>query len=120
MVRANDQDLSMGARSVAEIEVARVAITGGAGLVGQNFVPRLKSMGSGNILVIDKAAANTAILKLSHPDIDIVIADLSVDEGWQECLAGVETRVHAHAQISGLVSAHFVRNPVCSKIALQF
>ncbi|WP_342105382.1 NAD(P)-dependent oxidoreductase [Methylobacterium sp. SI9] len=90
----------------------RVLITGGAGLVGQNLIPRFKARGFTDIVVIDKAAANAAILKEHHPDVDVIVADLAVDDGWQDKLAGLDALVHAHAQIGGLVSEEFVRNNI--------
>ena len=47
----------------------RIAVTGAAGLVGQNLIPRLKARGLTDIVAIDKHAANTAILRRLHPDI---------------------------------------------------
>ena len=91
-----------------------VLITGGAGLVGQNLVPRLKEQGFTRIVAIDKAAGNAAILKQNHPDVDVVVADLAVDDGWQEKLAGIDTLVHGHAQIGGLVPEEFVRNNIAA------
>jgi nucleoside-diphosphate-sugar epimerase len=87
-----------------------IVITGGAGLVGQNLVERLKQRGFSRIIVIDKAAANAAILTKNHPDIDVIVADLAVDDGWQDKLSGIGALVHAHAQIGGLVPGEFVRN----------
>ncbi|MCJ2016403.1 NAD(P)-dependent oxidoreductase [Methylobacterium sp. E-065] len=92
--------------------MGRVLITGGAGLVGQNLIPRFKERGFTDIVVIDKAAANAAILKEHHPDVEVIVADLAVDDGWQDKLAGLDALVHAHAQIGGLVPDEFVRNNV--------
>ncbi len=88
----------------------KIVITGGAGLVGQNLVARLKARGHTNITVIDKAATNAAILREHHPDITVIVADLAVDDGWQDALAGTTALVHAHAQIGGLDPDEFVRN----------
>mgnify|MGYP003538080067 CR=1 FL=1 len=88
----------------------KIVITGGAGLVGQNLVARLKDRGYRNITVIDKAATNAGILREHHPDIEVIVADLAADDGWQGALAGAGALVHAHAQIGGLDPAEFVRN----------
>ena len=40
----------------------KTVITGAAGLVGQNLIPRLISNGFTNIVAIDKHPTNTAIL----------------------------------------------------------
>lgn len=90
----------------------KVVITGGAGLVGQNLVPRLKARGFTEIVAIDKAAENAAILKRNHPDVDVLVADLAAGDGWQHKLEGADALVSAHAQIGGLVSQEFVRNNV--------
>jgi nucleoside-diphosphate-sugar epimerase len=87
-----------------------IVITGGAGLVGQNLVTRLKARGFVRLVVFDKAANNANILREHHPDIEVVTADLASDGGWQDKLAGITALVHAHAQIGGLVPAEFVRN----------
>ena len=49
----------------------RIAVTGAAGLVGQNLIPRLKARGFTDIVAIDKHPANTAILRRLHPDIHV-------------------------------------------------
>lgn len=90
----------------------RIVITGAAGLVGQNLIPRLKAHGFSEIVAIDKAKANAAILRDLHPDIDVVVADLAADDGWQKLFAGTSVLVHGHAQIGGLVAEEFLRNNV--------
>ena len=90
----------------------RIVITGGAGLVGQNLVARLKGAGHTRLIVIDKAAANAAVLREHHPDVEVIVADLASEDGWQGALAGADVLVHAHAQIGGLDPAEFVSNNV--------
>ena len=92
--------------------VGKIVVTGGAGLVGQNLVFRLKAAGLSDIVVIDKAAHNADILRKLHPDIRVIVADLASDDGWQDTLAGADALVHAHAQIGGLASEEFHRNNV--------
>jgi nucleoside-diphosphate-sugar epimerase len=89
-----------------------IVITGGAGLVGQNLVARLKAKGYDRIVSIDKAAANSAVLKEQHPDVEVIVADLASDDGWQDKLDGIDALVSAHAQIGGLVPDEFVRNNI--------
>jgi len=89
----------------------RIAITGAAGLVGQNLVPRLKARGY-SIIAFDKHPENTQILRELHPDIEVVEADLAQPGAWMEGLAGVDTLVILQAQIGGLDEAEFVRNNV--------
>jgi nucleoside-diphosphate-sugar epimerase len=90
----------------------RIAVTGAAGLIGQNLIPRLKRRGYTDIVAIDKHPANTATLRRLHPDIRIVEADLATDDGWQEALAACDVVVQAHAQIGGLDADAFHRNNV--------
>ena len=94
------------------MNASKVVITGGAGLVGQNLVSRLKAKGFQQIVAIDKSAANAAILREHHPDITVLVADLASDDGWQDSFAGADALVHGHAQIGGLFPDEFVRNNV--------
>ena len=90
----------------------KIIVTGGAGLVGQNLVSRLKDKGFRDIVVIDKSAANATVLREHHPDIRVIVADLASDDGWQDSFDGADALVHAHAQIGGLFADEFVRNNV--------
>ncbi|RAI43031.1 NAD-dependent epimerase/dehydratase family protein [Rhodoplanes roseus] len=90
----------------------RVAVTGAAGLVGQNLVPRLKARGFTDIVAVDKHRANTATLRRLHPDVTVVEADLARDDGWQEAVASTDVLVVLHAQIGGLDHDVFVANNV--------
>jgi len=91
---------------------ARIAITGAAGLVGQNLIPRLKARGHGDILALDKHPANTALLRGLHPDIAILEADLAADGPWQRAVAEADVVVICHAQIGGLDRAAYARNNI--------
>jgi nucleoside-diphosphate-sugar epimerase len=90
----------------------KIAITGAAGLIGQNAIPRLKARGYTNIVALDKHKANTAILRRLHPDITVVEADLAHGDGWQAAVADADVVVLSHAQIGGLEEAAFVANNV--------
>jgi nucleoside-diphosphate-sugar epimerase len=90
----------------------KVVITGAAGLVGQNLVPRLKQRGGFQIVGIDKHPANTRILRRLHPDITVLEADLAADDGWHAALDDADALVIGHAQIGGLDEAEFIRNNV--------
>jgi nucleoside-diphosphate-sugar epimerase len=91
---------------------AKIAITGAAGLVGQNLIPRLKARGYGDIVAIDKHPANTALLRRLHPDIAVVEADLAGDGAWERALAESDVVVICHAQIGGLDRAAYARNNI--------
>ena len=73
----------------------RIAITGAAGLVGQNLSPRLKAQGYKAIVAIDKHPANAAVLRGLHPDIDVIQANSARDNGWQESIAACDVIVCA-------------------------
>jgi nucleoside-diphosphate-sugar epimerase len=90
----------------------RIAITGAAGLIGQNLIPRLKARGYKDIVAIDKHPANTAVLGRLHPDIDIIEANLARDNAWQESVAACNVIVCAHAQIGGNDRTAFEENNV--------
>lgn len=91
--------------------MTRVIVTGAAGLVGQNLIPRLKARGW-SITGIDKHPTNTARLRELHPDIEVIEADLSVPGAWQDAFAGADAVVLNQAQIGGLERAPFVANNV--------
>lgn len=98
----------------------RIVLPGGAGLVGQNLVLRLKARGYRNLVVIDKHAANLETLASLHPDVQTLLADLSVPGQWQECLAGADVVVLLQAQIGGNDLAEFERNNIEStRLVLQ-
>ena len=90
----------------------KVVITGAAGLVGQNLVPRLQRAGVANIVAIDKHPANSAIFRRLHPDLRFVEADMAQPGPWQDELAGCTHLVSAHAQIGGVPREPFVANNV--------
>jgi len=90
----------------------KIALTGAAGLVGQNLIPRLKARGYRNIIALDKHKANIAILRRLHPDIAVIDADLAKDDGWQTAIADADVVVFSHAQIGGLDEAAFTANNV--------
>jgi len=90
----------------------KIALTGAAGLVGQNLIPRLKARGYTNIVALDKHKANVAILRELHPDIMVIETDLAQDDGWQQAVADADVVVFSHAQIGGLGEAAFTANNV--------
>jgi nucleoside-diphosphate-sugar epimerase len=90
----------------------KIALTGAAGLIGQNLIPRLKARGYTDIVALDKHKANVAILRRLHPDITVIECDLATDDGWQSAIADVDVVVFSHAQIGGLDAAAFTANNV--------
>lgn len=92
----------------------KIVITGAAGLVGQNLLPRLIAKGYSNIVAIDKHPVNTLTLQKLNPEVRVVQADLAADDSgpWAAELEGCHALVIAHAQIGGIDSAEFVRNNI--------
>lgn len=92
----------------------KIILPGGAGLVGQNLVARLKVKGYKNIIVLDKHRANLAILKQVQPDITVEYADLAEPGDWLRHFENAEVVVMLQAQIGGYDYQEFVRNNVVS------
>lgn len=92
----------------------KMLLPGGAGLVGQNLIVRLKARGYTNIVVLDKHRANLEILRQVHPDIVAEYADLAEPGEWQRHFEGADAVVMLQAQIGGLVYDDFVRNNIDS------
>lgn len=92
----------------------KIMLPGGAGLVGQNLVARLKAKGYNDIVVLDKHRANLAILKQVQPDITVEYADLAEPGVWQRHFEDTGVVVMLQAQIGGNDYQEFVRNNVNS------
>lgn len=110
-------DLHFRSRKIFVRMKKKIVITGAAGLVGQNLIPRLKSKEYTDLVAIDKHAANMAVLERHHPEVRVRRCNLAADNGtdalrWQDGLAGCDALVIGHAQIGGTNPAEFVRNNV--------
>ena len=92
----------------------KILLTGGAGLVGQNLVARLKVAGYNNIVVLDKHKANLKVLQDVQPDIVAEYADLAEPGEWQRHFHDADVVVMLQAQIGGNDYQEFVRNNVDS------
>ncbi len=88
----------------------RIVLPGGAGLVGQNLVVRLKERGYRNLLVIDRHRANLDVLAQLHPDVGTLLADLAQPGAWQAEIARADVVVMLQAQIGGIDETAFERN----------
>lgn len=88
----------------------KIIVTGAAGLVGQNLVLLLREHGYHNIVAIDKHEHNLKILQSFNPDIETILADLSIEGEWQEKFSAGATVIVLHAQITGLKEDIFIRN----------
>jgi nucleoside-diphosphate-sugar epimerase len=92
----------------------KIILSGGAGLVGQNLVARLKAKGYANIVVLDKHRNNLEVLKRVQPDITVEYADLAEPGQWQQHFVGADVVVMLQAQIGGNDYQEFVRNNIDS------
>ena len=88
----------------------KIILPGGAGLVGQNLVARLKAKGYTDIIVLDKHRTNLAVLKQVQPDVTSEYADLPVSGDWQHHLEGADVVVMLQAQIGGNDYQEFISN----------
>jgi nucleoside-diphosphate-sugar epimerase len=93
---------------------SKIILPGGAGLVGQNLVARLRARGYIDIVVLDKHQANLAVLKQVQPDITVEYADLAEAGDWQHHFVDADVVVMLQAQIGGNNYQDFVRNNIDS------
>lgn len=97
----------------------KIVLPGGAGLVGQNLVTRLKLRGYRNLVVIDKHRANLDVLRRVHPDITVEYGDLAEPGEWRNHFDGAGVVVMLQAQIGGIDYAEFVRNNVTASVHIM-
>jgi nucleoside-diphosphate-sugar epimerase len=90
----------------------KIVIPGGAGLVGQNLIVRLKQRGYVNLVVLDKHAANLAILRRQHPDIVAEEVDLANAGVWGRHFSEASVVVMLQAQIGAKSAEPFIRNNI--------
>jgi nucleoside-diphosphate-sugar epimerase len=99
---------------MTELKHRKIVIPGGAGLVGQNLVARLKQAGFSDITVIDKHVNNLAVLRKSQPEVKAVFGDLASAGEWEKLFEGASTIVMLQAQIGDPREEPFVRNNITS------
>lgn len=92
----------------------RVILPGGAGLVGQNLVARMKKLGQFDIVVIDKHAKNLESLRRLHPEVSAIHGDVSAPGNWEDCFKSADVVVMLQAQIGGLYYEEFENNNISS------
>lgn len=93
-------------------KASKIVLPGGAGLVGQNLVARLKNKGYTQIVVLDKHRNNLDVLRKVQPDITVEYADLAEPGDWARHFEGAAAVVMLQAQIGGNDYQEFVRNNV--------
>lgn len=92
----------------------KIILPGGAGLVGQNLVARLKKRGYTNLVVLDKHRNNLEILLRLHPEIVAEYADVAESGSWERHFEGAQVVVMLQAQIGGPTLEPFIRNNITS------
>lgn len=92
----------------------KIILPGGAGLVGQNLVARLRAAGYNNIIVLDKHKINLKVLQDVQLDIVAEYADLAEPGEWQRHFQNADVVVMLQAQIGGNEYKDFVRNNIDS------
>lgn len=92
----------------------KILIPGGAGLVGQNLIPRLKAQGYTNIVVLDKHVYNLGVLRKMHPNIVAELVDLAMPGSWYDHFREADTVVTLQAQIGAKKYETYLRNTVTS------
>src|ERR1700761_846688 len=90
----------------------KIVITGAAGLVGQNLIPRLEQKNLGELVAIDKHPTNTETLRRLHPNLRVIHADLSQPGPWQDEFVGCTHLMNGHAQIGGIYPDAYTRNNI--------
>jgi nucleoside-diphosphate-sugar epimerase len=90
----------------------KIIVTGAAGLVGQNLIPRLKARSLGQLVCLDKHPKNVETLRKLHPDVRVIHADLAEPGEWQGELDGCTHLVIGHAQIGGIYRSEYERNNI--------
>lgn len=92
----------------------RLAVAGGAGLVGQNLILRLLEARSFEIVAIDKHGANLAALRALSSDIEAIEADMAEPGDWEAAVGDCDALVMLQAQIGGVDPEPFRRNNIVS------
>lgn len=77
----------------------KVVLVGGAGLVGQNLLVRLKARGFSNVVVLDKHVNNLGVLRKLHPEVATELADVAEPGAWERHLDAADAVVMLQAQI---------------------
>lgn len=94
----------------------KIILPGGAGLVGQNLIVRLKAQGYNNLVILDKHKTNIEIVKKMHPELIVEYADLAEQGDWENHFEGADSVIMLQAQIGGPTIEPFIRNNVDSTV----
>ena len=90
----------------------KITVASGAGLIGQDLIPRLTARGYTCIVATDKHPANTATLARVNPGVEVIKADLARPGSWETALIGADTLDLNHAQIGALEEKPFLDDNV--------
>lgn len=92
--------------------MAKIVVTGAAGLVGQNLTLLLQQEGFTDLVVIDKQESNLQLLRRLSPGVEAICADLADSGDWEKAFAGADALVMLHAQITSKTREPFDRNNI--------
>jgi nucleoside-diphosphate-sugar epimerase len=95
----------------SEIQKPRrlIVVTGAAGMLGQNLIPRLLARGD-RIVALDKNAATLGVLAERAPRAETQVADLAEDGEWIGRFDGADAVIDLKAQITSPDRALHLRN----------
>jgi nucleoside-diphosphate-sugar epimerase len=86
-----------------------IVVTGAAGMLGQNLIPRLLARGD-RVVALDKNRATLGVLAERAPAAEIEVADLAEDGDWARRFDGADAVVDLKAQITSPDRALHLRN----------
>ena len=89
----------------------KVVVTGAAGFVGHSLVPLLLKNGF-QVTAIDKSAHNLLLLKKHNPRVQVVGANIALDDNWQHAFRGADVVIELQARISSLDKRLFKQDNV--------
>ena len=92
--------------------MAKIVVTGAAGLVGQNLTLLLQQEGFTDLVVIDKQESNLQLLRRLSPGVEAICADLAEPGDWEKVFVGADALVMLHAQITSKTREPFDRNNI--------
>jgi nucleoside-diphosphate-sugar epimerase len=87
----------------------RVLVTGAAGMVGQNLVPRLLARGF-EVKALDKSEPALRVLAARAPRASVQVADCAEDGAWRDSFANLDAVIDLKAQITSADRALHERN----------
>jgi len=92
----------------------KILITGGAGLLGFNLCKVLSEKDDVQLTVLDKNSENLKKLQIFFPSVNVIKADLTELDGWENGISNYDHLIICHAQITSLDELDFEKNNISS------